>query len=180
MGITKIEAAERQLDAAIRLFFANDDWIAVHTLAAASGRILRDLAEQRGSSAWERMNEHIVPEKRNYVWGQFNKAAANFFKHADRDPDALLEGIDPIVNDHFIQLNCILFNDLQGRITRSMALFLIWYIGAYPDIFPDILLEKRSPELPEVKRLLVSLQQDLPRAEQLDLWEQVLKLPHLA
>ena len=68
MGISKTEAAERQLDAAIRLFFATDDWIAVHTLAAASGRILRDLTEQQGSSAWERLNNKIIPEKRKYVW----------------------------------------------------------------------------------------------------------------
>ena len=38
MGISKIEAAERQLGAAIRLFFADDDWIAIHTLAAAKNR----------------------------------------------------------------------------------------------------------------------------------------------
>jgi hypothetical protein len=36
-GITKIEAAQRQLDAAIRMFFADDDWIAIHTLLAAGG-----------------------------------------------------------------------------------------------------------------------------------------------
>lgn len=160
MGISKTEAAERQLDAAIRLFFANDDWIAVHTLAAASGRILRDLTEQRGSSAWERLNKKIIPEKRKYVWGEFNKRIANFLKHADQDPDALLEGIDPLV-----------FADLQ-KPTRTMCAFGTWYTGAYPDMF----LDQEIPIFAELKRRAVSLQQDLPRAEQLALWQAILKL----
>lgn len=35
MAVTKIDAARRQLDCAIRLFFDDDDSLAVHTLAYA-------------------------------------------------------------------------------------------------------------------------------------------------
>ncbi|MGO9005735.1 MAG: hypothetical protein ACLQIQ_14685 [Beijerinckiaceae bacterium] len=46
--VTKAAAARRQLDAAIRFWFAEEDDLAVHTVAAAAYRILRDLMQQRG------------------------------------------------------------------------------------------------------------------------------------
>ena len=45
--INKLEAARRQLDAAIRMTFANEDELAIHTVAAAAYRIVRDLLEKR-------------------------------------------------------------------------------------------------------------------------------------
>jgi hypothetical protein len=48
--ITKLAAAQRQLDAAIRMTLLNEDQLAVHTVAAAAYRILRDLKRKRGRS----------------------------------------------------------------------------------------------------------------------------------
>jgi hypothetical protein len=48
MFIKKLEAARRQLDAAIRMTFANEDELAIHTVAAAAYRVVRDLLEKRG------------------------------------------------------------------------------------------------------------------------------------
>jgi hypothetical protein len=46
--INKLEAARRQLDAAIRMTFTGEDVLAIHTVAAAAYRILRDLLDKRG------------------------------------------------------------------------------------------------------------------------------------
>jgi len=48
--VNKIEAARRQIDAAIRLLFDNEDPIAIHTLIMAGFRILRDIAEKQNSN----------------------------------------------------------------------------------------------------------------------------------
>ena len=48
--LTKLDAARRQLDAAIRMFLASEDEVAIHTLGAAAYRVLRDLKEERGRS----------------------------------------------------------------------------------------------------------------------------------
>ena len=45
--ITKIQAAEHQLDTAIRLFFENIDHLSSYTLAAASREITDDLCEKK-------------------------------------------------------------------------------------------------------------------------------------
>jgi hypothetical protein len=41
--LNKLAAAQRQLCAAIRLFFAGEDELAVHTVASAAYRVLSDL-----------------------------------------------------------------------------------------------------------------------------------------
>jgi hypothetical protein len=46
--INKIEAARRQIDAAIRMKLAKEDALAIHTVASADYRVLRDLLEKRG------------------------------------------------------------------------------------------------------------------------------------
>jgi hypothetical protein len=48
--VTKLAAAQRQLDAAIRMTLQDEDELGVHTLAAAAYRILRDLKQKRGRS----------------------------------------------------------------------------------------------------------------------------------
>jgi hypothetical protein len=45
--IDKFDAAQRQLDCAIRLWFADEDSLAIHTLAYAVCRLLRDLFESQ-------------------------------------------------------------------------------------------------------------------------------------
>jgi hypothetical protein len=45
--INKIQAAERQLDTAIRLFFENIDHLSSYTLAASSREITDDLCEKK-------------------------------------------------------------------------------------------------------------------------------------
>jgi hypothetical protein len=44
--ITKLEAGGRQLDSAIRMFFANEDILAVHTVSRAAFRILYDITKE--------------------------------------------------------------------------------------------------------------------------------------
>lgn len=40
LALTKVADAQRQLDAAIRMFFAEEDELAIHTAAAAAYRVL--------------------------------------------------------------------------------------------------------------------------------------------
>ena len=51
----KLEAARRQLNAAIRMTFANEDELAIHTVAAAAYGIVRDLLGTRGRSNSEEL-----------------------------------------------------------------------------------------------------------------------------
>lgn len=46
--ITKLAAAQRQLRAAIRLYFIGEDELAIHTVASAAYRLINDLKAARG------------------------------------------------------------------------------------------------------------------------------------
>jgi len=47
LHVSKLAAAQRQLDAAIRMTLAAEDKLAIHTVAAAAYQILRDLKKKR-------------------------------------------------------------------------------------------------------------------------------------
>ena len=48
LRISKIDAARRQLDCAIELWFFDKDEISIHTLAAAAYQIIHDLKVHKG------------------------------------------------------------------------------------------------------------------------------------
>lgn len=50
LHVTKLAAAKRQLQAAIRLFFMEEDELAVHTVASAAYGLLKDLKRDRGQN----------------------------------------------------------------------------------------------------------------------------------
>jgi hypothetical protein len=77
--IDKFDAAQRQLDCAIRLWLADEDSLAIHTLAYAACCLLRDLF---GSEKAEVL--------RKFEGSQRFGEVPNFLKHADRDLDYVL------------------------------------------------------------------------------------------
>ena len=50
--LTKLEAARRQIESAIWLWFVGDDLVSVHALTAAAHRLLLELAALRETAAW--------------------------------------------------------------------------------------------------------------------------------
>ena len=51
--VTKLAAAKRQLQAAIRMYFLEEDELAIHTVASAAYGLLKDLKRDRGQSEAE-------------------------------------------------------------------------------------------------------------------------------
>lgn len=50
LHVTKLAAVKRQIQAAIRLFFLEEDELAIHTVASAAYGLLKDLKRDRGQS----------------------------------------------------------------------------------------------------------------------------------
>jgi hypothetical protein len=87
MPVTKLQAAQRQLDCAIQLFFGEEDLLSTITLAHASFRVLHDIYPVHKSDGFENHMERLIS---SIGWKRFN-AAANFLKHADTDAGATIE-----------------------------------------------------------------------------------------
>jgi hypothetical protein len=60
--INKMDAARRQINAAIRMTFDGEDPVAIHSVIAAGHRIIRDICEQRGDiESYLRFTDWIAP-----------------------------------------------------------------------------------------------------------------------
>jgi hypothetical protein len=124
--ISKLDAARRQLEIAIFLFFQDADPVAVHTLAAAARGLLGDLAKARGLRGHldAAIQEVVRPERREEVQALLRQAQ-NFFKHADRDAEGLLE-FHPAVNDLFLWDASYLYQAVANQVTAVLLTIRVW------------------------------------------------------
>jgi hypothetical protein len=87
LRVTKIDAARRQLETAITLWFHEADPVSIHTLACASFQLVYDINSQVGGSPMfpDRMAATETTEARKKYLHKFLREAQNFFKHAEKD-----------------------------------------------------------------------------------------------
>lgn len=130
--LSKIDVAERLLKTAIKLFFERRDSISIHLLASSSHQILHDLSKRKLSLV--KCNPIIREDKRKELIDIVN-SDQNFFKHADRYPDAKLSYdserirfflLDAVYMYHQIS-KCELF--VEARV------FNLWHVMYSPDLF---------------------------------------------
>ena len=128
--IDKSEAACRQLECAIRLIATHEDELAIHTLAMAAFGILSDLTAAHSAGCEAKLKAILT----TIGWSHLTKTA-NFLKHANRDPDVSLAGLDPQENDWRVGLSVLLYRILKGTFTPIMAAFHSWMLIRHPDEF---------------------------------------------
>ncbi|MFZ5524857.1 MAG: hypothetical protein ACOY9D_12355 [Pseudomonadota bacterium] len=135
LTISKLDAAVRQLDAAIRLFFSGADPIVVHTLAASAGNIFADVAEHRyrGVSWRTRMRDDAGLSTQRFK--NILHDAWNFFKHANHDPDGVLQ-FEEVDSEHLMFVAVLDCGDIQAT-SCNMQAFQLWYIATHPEHFPE-------------------------------------------
>ena len=93
LPISKFDAARRQLETAVRLYFSHGDPVSIHTLASAALQILTDLSQNLGTKP-ETLRGVLMQYIRKEHLDEIERKLAeseNFFKHADRDPAKTLE-----------------------------------------------------------------------------------------
>jgi hypothetical protein len=130
MPITKLEAAQRQLDCAIRLFFNEDDLASVITLSRAAFRLLYDLYPNLTTDGFDTELGKVIARM---GWHKFNHIA-NQLKHADKDPDVEIEP-DPVHAMTGIGLAAILYRRGTGKETPETFAFEAWMGVLQPDVF---------------------------------------------
>ncbi len=130
--LTKFDAAERQLHQAITLFFSGGDPVSIHTLAEAAAQILYDLKDVHGGESMIRDNERIRPERKK-EWLQYVFKARNFFKHADRDKNEMLEFKQSF--NHYSLLDAVcLYQSAKKAWAPESLMYLCWFTLTYPAV----------------------------------------------
>jgi hypothetical protein len=149
--ITKIKAAEKQLETAIRLFFENIDHLSSYTLAAASREITDDLCEKLKDEIFraelarlgdpQKVRLSFREELRIQIKDEYfkealglSRKAQNFLKHADNDPHAEREELSVDELAFVILFGIKNFILLEKRVTPAMSTFVCWFGAAKPHL----------------------------------------------
>jgi hypothetical protein len=143
--VDKLTCARTQIDTAIDLYFRDGDPVSIHTLACAAFEILKNLNAKRGGKPL--LLEFAFLDKpeqaglRKSVIDQM-KSFQNFFKHADRDPDATKQ-FRPRLNEYWL-FYCIDAYIKIAPVTHNMAFYNLWFIAMHHDILTSN-LQTSSP-----------------------------------
>lgn len=153
--VTKQAAAQRQLDAAIRILFSGEDPLAVHTLTAAVHNVLADL-DNKGSRKSDERYKRVSEEVQKQLMGQVvsdwtqdvkkfvrrpNRDGANFLKHADKDHDKALDQATLRTDDLLLEA-CAMYLELGFKFTPEMSAFARWHLAVHSSTQEDHLKTK--------------------------------------
>jgi hypothetical protein len=127
--IGKLEAAKRQLDSAIRMFFKNEDMLAVHTVSRAAFRVLYDLT--KGDAVIKKALETHI----NKVGPHRFNEETNFLKHANQDPAGEIDENFHTFTEAGIGMSIGLFKHHDKNLTAEMPSFLTWSAVMRPGFF---------------------------------------------
>ncbi len=149
--ITKTDAAERQLNTAIRLFFENRDHLSSYALAVASREITDDVIQSRYSELYQRELARVgdplkvrLSHRKEFeilIKPEFYKKCLklehkwqNFLKHADKDPAAEIEPFTTKLLALVIILAIKNYFLLTQDLTTEMKTFFVWFAVAEPQL----------------------------------------------
>lgn len=173
-SVDKRQAAYRLIDSAIRMNLEDHDLLATHAIIFSAAEVVRNMAKHRDKvSVLENTQESLFKKGRGSDW----KAAYNFLKHADKDPDKSIVELPHKFNDMLIAATIADFNAVFEGVTPSMMLYPWWYAAVYEDdalvpddrkhipaqIFPGLFAKSRPKQLHDGLHILTILNNFLPR-----------------
>jgi hypothetical protein len=124
--ITKLDAALRQLETAITLWFNSGDSLSIHTLSSAAYQILYDINKHQNGPTMTPDTDIIKPEKQA-EWKRALKAPANFLKHADTDPTDTIF-FNSAVNEHILFEATIFYSIITKETRPVLFCFHQWML----------------------------------------------------
>lgn len=160
--ISKIDAAKRQIDTAIELYFAGGDFLSIYSISFAAHQVLNDIySHHRDDDFLKLVSEKLPPDFRRHL-----AKPANFLKHADRDHDAYLTEISYVQIEAVLCVATILYKRISGDMTLKMKGFdYILEEQAYEEIGIDEV--DTNPERIKAHAAHRELLRNLPDAEML-------------
>lgn len=154
LAITKLDAARRQLETAITLWFHDADPVSVHTLVMAAHGILRALNKKRGGqSMLGDPSPYIRPGFEKRVADMFVKSS-NFFKHGAKDP-LTTDYFAPESNQYAILDACQAFMVQAQEERPLMKTFTLYLAFHEPRVFNQGFLDsiQQEPFFSNMKQL---------------------------
>lgn len=137
ISVSKKEAAIRQLNVAIRLWFGDEDPISIHTLAHSSHEILHRLYRNAGHSNLMFDSSEIPSDPkaaREYI--ALLKDPSRYFKHANVGEE--IDGafsFNPGLNYLYMMMSVIALQKLGEEMSDLQFALLCWSALKHPKLF---------------------------------------------
>ena len=148
--VNKLDAARRQLETAVTLWFHDGDPVSIHTLLMAAHEILRVLNKEAGGPPM--MGEPCPQIREEYtdVWRDLCSASSHFFKHSSRDSTET-HYFAPRFNDAFMLDATECYKRLTNN-ERPLFRIFKWYMRLH---VPRLFIEDDPPvNAPDLKAML--------------------------
>jgi hypothetical protein len=117
------------------LWFADGDPVAIHTLLAAAHEVLYVLHKHQGHADLL-FNSDLIKDQYRKLWMRAVKAHANFFKHADQDPEGTIE-FAPRLNEMFILFCLKALHDIAIPLGFEEQTFSRWIRANRPELLKE-------------------------------------------
>ena len=126
LNISKLDAARRQLETAINLYFHEGDVVSIHTLASAAHEIVQNITKEKGGKPTlkESWNHDIKPE----FLKEFSKKlrdAQTFLEHSRRDGHQSIE-LEPFRSDIVMLDACWSYRRVTNERLPVFGTFEVW------------------------------------------------------
>lgn len=129
--VSKLDAARRQLDCAVELWFAEKDEVSIHTLAAAAHQIIHDINKKRGVADLF-FDSIVIRDEYRAEFVALVKRDMNFFKHADKDVEGITEFV-PLGSILFMLFSAVGLQQLGERLNDVEDIFILWLAFHHPN-----------------------------------------------
>jgi hypothetical protein len=133
--ITKLDAARRQLETAVTLWFHSSDPVSIHTLTAAGHRVVLDLLEHQGKSTFLFNMKYVRPGKEKEI-KRLIRRSETFFKHAKDDPENVHE-FNPDETKFDLLAAIYGYKELDHQQLPLLELFLTYFALMNPEVFSE-------------------------------------------
>ena len=131
--ISKLDAAKRQLETAINFFFRSGDPVSIHSLTGAAFQILEDICLKKGVKSFHKETLEQIKENKRVEFSRRLSEAKNFFKHADKDPEGIIEFI-PETTTFFLWDACNMYKVLTTDFPPLFQTFVLYFNLKNPEI----------------------------------------------
>lgn len=135
ISVSKIDAAKRQLETAITLYFHDADPVSTHTLAAAAHNVLHALCKSQGIKSMIKDND-MIREGKKGAYLKYINAAQNFFKHGSRDLNKLCV-FSPASTECLILDACQMYQRITTEYPKPFKIFYWWFTIQYPELLKE-------------------------------------------
>jgi hypothetical protein len=142
--ISKLDAAKRQLDFAIKSFFYDGDIVVRHTIIAAAHGILNDINTQiQGAEKSFVFNNQSVRKDKLKEFNGILKEAQNFFKHADyTGEETRILDFKPELTEFFIFDAVKMYASRTEEFPPLHTLYWLWFCKKHNDFLLILIRQK--------------------------------------